>query len=168
VILYHGSNQIVSVIDFAKCRPYKDFGRGFYLTIYTDQAKRMADRTVNIYGGSSVVSIFEYDEDTASGLNIRTFDGATAEWACFVMNNRNKFFKDIASMDCNTDAKYDIVVGPVANDDMVTLFREFETGFRSFDYLAENLKFPHQLTDQYSFHTARAILTLTHKGVLND
>jgi len=168
VILYHGSNQVVSVVDFKKCKPYKDFGLGFYLTIYTEQAKRMATRTANIYGGIPVVNVFEYNEDAARGLNIKVFDGPTAEWARFVMNNRNKFFKDVASLDCNTDAKYDIVVGPVANDDMVTLFREFETGFRTFDYLAEQLKHPRQLTNQYSFHTIRAAQALTNKGVLND
>jgi len=168
VILYHGSNQVVDVIDYKKCRPYKDFGLGFYLTIYTEQAKRMASRTAGIYGGNPVVSIFEYNEDAASGLNIKIFDEPTAEWAHFVMNNRNKFFKDIASANCNTDAKYDIVVGPVANDDMVTLFREFETGVRSLDFLAESLKHPRRMTNQYSFHTVRAAQALSHNGVLNE
>ena len=27
--LYHGSNQIVTVIDFAMSKPNKDFGKGF-------------------------------------------------------------------------------------------------------------------------------------------
>ena len=168
MILYHGSNQVVDIIDFSKCRPYKDFGLGFYLTIYIEQAKRMATRTAGIYGGSPVVSIFEYNEDAASGLNIKIFNDPTAEWAHFVMNNRNRFFKDIASENCNTDAKYDIVVGPVANDDMVTLFREFETGVRSLDFLAESLKHPRQLTNQYSFHTTKAAHTLTYKGVFDE
>jgi hypothetical protein len=168
VILYHGSNQIVKTIDFNKSKQFKDFGRGFYLTIYEDQAKRMAGRTVRIWGGSPVVNIFEYDEAAAKGLAIRTFAEPTAEWARFVMNNRNKYFQDIASSACNTDAKYDIVVGPVANDDMVMLFREFESGLHSFDFLAENLKFPRELTNQYSFHTPKAAQTLIFKGVLND
>jgi hypothetical protein len=168
MILYHGSNQVVDVIDFKKCRPYKDFGLGFYLTIYKEQAKRMAIRTASIYGGNPVVTIFDYNEEAASGLIIKIFDGPTAEWAQFVMNNRNRFFKDIASANCNADSKYDIVVGPVANDDIVTLFREFETGIRSFDFLAESLKHPRQLTSQYSFHTKRAAHTLTHRGVSSE
>lgn len=32
MILYHGSNVAIDKIDLAKCRPYKDFGKGFYLT----------------------------------------------------------------------------------------------------------------------------------------
>ncbi|WP_428863329.1 DUF3990 domain-containing protein [Clostridium sediminicola] len=30
--LYHGSNTIITTIDLEKCRPYKDFGKGFYCT----------------------------------------------------------------------------------------------------------------------------------------
>lgn len=32
MILYHGSNIAIDVIDLSKCRPNKDFGQGFYLT----------------------------------------------------------------------------------------------------------------------------------------
>lgn len=32
MILYHGSNVFVEEIDLRKCRPFKDFGRGFYCT----------------------------------------------------------------------------------------------------------------------------------------
>lgn len=32
MILYHGSNTVVNNIDINKCKPHKDFGRGFYLT----------------------------------------------------------------------------------------------------------------------------------------
>lgn len=38
MILYHGSNIKVAEIELAKCRPYKDFGQGFYLTDIREQA----------------------------------------------------------------------------------------------------------------------------------
>ena len=28
--LYHGSNIAIDSINLAMCRPYKDFGKGFY------------------------------------------------------------------------------------------------------------------------------------------
>ncbi|MDR1158105.1 MAG: DUF3990 domain-containing protein [Oscillospiraceae bacterium] len=40
MILYHGSNMKVSKVDLLKCRPYKDFGCGFYLTDIEEQAVR--------------------------------------------------------------------------------------------------------------------------------
>jgi len=49
--LYHGSNTAIERIDFARCKPYKDFGQGFYLTEIEEQAVQMARRTAAIYGG---------------------------------------------------------------------------------------------------------------------
>ena len=40
------------------------------------------------------------------------------EWARFVRNNRSKKFKDYSDPECNLDNKYDIVIGPIADDDM--------------------------------------------------
>ena len=42
MILYHGSNVEIVVIDLQKSRPNKDFGRGFYLSADREQAFRMA------------------------------------------------------------------------------------------------------------------------------
>ena len=39
--LYHGSNTKIDSINLAMCRPYKDFGTGFYLTDIKEQAERM-------------------------------------------------------------------------------------------------------------------------------
>jgi len=49
MILYHGSNIKIEKIDLGKCKPFKDFGCGFYTTLLRDQAVRMAERTVRIY-----------------------------------------------------------------------------------------------------------------------
>lgn len=37
--LYHGSNIAIDNINLAMCRPYKDFGQGFYLTDIEEQAE---------------------------------------------------------------------------------------------------------------------------------
>ena len=54
--LYHGSNIEIIDIDLNKCKPYKDFGRGFYLSRIEEQAALMARRTSRIYGGKPVVT----------------------------------------------------------------------------------------------------------------
>lgn len=43
--LYHGSNIVIDQIDLSKCKSYKDFGQGFYLTEIKEQAEQMARRT---------------------------------------------------------------------------------------------------------------------------
>ena len=53
--LYHGTNIDFQEIDIAKSNPYKDFGRGFYLTDLRNQAERMALRKVKFFGGECVV-----------------------------------------------------------------------------------------------------------------
>ena len=35
MILFHGSNMEIGQIDLNLCRPYKDFGRGFYTDVLT-------------------------------------------------------------------------------------------------------------------------------------
>lgn len=57
--LYHGSNMVFTTPLLAKCSPYKDFGKGFYLSDSFDVARRTALRTVRQLGGSPVVLVFE-------------------------------------------------------------------------------------------------------------
>ena len=50
MILYHGSNQLITKIDLSKSKDFKDFGRGFYLTKDYTRAVAMAQRTTAIIG----------------------------------------------------------------------------------------------------------------------
>lgn len=136
--LYHGSNVVIESINLAMCRPYKDFGKGFYLTDIEEQAKQMAKRVARIYGGSPIVNSFEIQDDFRKLSNIKIKDfgiQTTEEWAKFVMNNRNRTFTDEANTLCNKDNKYDIVIGPVADDNMALLFRQYENEIIDFETL---------------------------------
>ena len=44
ISLFHGTNIMFDKIELSKCRPYKDFGKGFYLTDIRQQAEEMAIR----------------------------------------------------------------------------------------------------------------------------
>ena len=65
MILYHGSNTAIDGIDLNRCRPYKDFGRGFYLTDIREQAQRMAARTARMFSGNPTLTMFEFDLEEA-------------------------------------------------------------------------------------------------------
>lgn len=83
--LYHGSNMMIENIDLSKCKPYKDFGRGFYLTEIKEQAEKMASRTAAIYGGEPTVTEFEFDElpsihSRSRRLRIRIKNGLCSFW----------------------------------------------------------------------------------------
>ena len=172
MILYHGSNTEIDKIDLFKCKPYKDFGCGFYTTPLKDQAISMAIRTTRIFKeGKPYVTeficdnnILNFDASSKSVFyNVRHFKEPSIEWARFVINNRNRKFKDIQNSECNLDSKYDIVIGPVANDDITALVDVYLSGILSDNALAKELTF-RDLSIQVSFHTERSMNCLQKTG----
>lgn len=152
--LYHGSNSKIKNIDLAKCKPYKDFGQGFYLTEIEEQASQMARRTASIYGGSTVVTQFEFDETALSDstLSIKRFEEPNEEWALFVMANRSRERQHPVH-------KHDIVIGPVADDTIATLFRNFDDGIIDLPMLVKGLKYK-KISSQYLFLTPKSVAYL--------
>ena len=169
--LYHGSNVEIEQVDLSKCRPFKDFGVGFYTTVLEEQAWRMARRRVALEDrGVPTVTVFEIPDDLLQQphLRCRVFeDQPTVEWAIFIRNNRDRSFRNIADEDCNIDCKYDIVVGPVANDTVGLLIRQFSRGTINAEYLRKGFSFS-RLTNQYTFHTERALRYLKKVGVMHE
>jgi len=173
VNLFHGSTMEIEKIDLNKCRPFKDFGCGFYTTPQREQALKMAKRTVRIFReGKSCITEYlfndnflknsQYGKDTAF-LNIKHFNEPNNDWARFVINNRNHKFTDIKSHECNIDCKYDIVIGPVANDDITALVDVYLSGILSDDALARELSF-RDLNIQISFHSEKSLRCLQKTG----
>ena len=154
MILYHGSNITIDAIDLDKCRPFKDFGKGFYLTDIKEQAQRMAERTVRMFDGTPTITSFEFsiEEAQAQDLSIKVFESPDKEWAKFVMCNRNV---DIPQ----PTHDYDIVIGPVADDTIARLLRMFTEHFIDEDQLLRELTFS-KVTSQFFFHTTAAIKLL--------
>ena len=165
--LYHGSNIAIDSINLAMCRPYKDFGKGFYLTDIKEQAEKMAVRVSKIYGGSPVVNTYEIQDDfrKIESLKVKDFGlETTEEWAKFVMNNRNRTFTNVKDTLCNKDNKYDIVMGPVVDDNMALLFRQYENEIIDFETLLKGMIYK-KTSSQYSFHTEKSIKLLRKVGI---
>ena len=120
--LYHGSNMAITDIDLSRCRPNKDFGLGFYLSPDKTAAEKMAHRTVKRFGGSPYVMTYDFNDADLERFTLRRFEKPTVEWAMFVMANRRGV---IGAQEHNLDNKFDIVIGPIANDDLALLFRQF-------------------------------------------
>ncbi len=107
------------------------------------------------------MNVYEMDGDglNAPGLRVLRFEAPSVAWAMFVMNNRS----NAASGEHNLDLKYDVVTGPIANDDLSLLFRQFSNGFIDREGLMKGMEFK-KLTDQYSFHTEKAVELLRKEG----
>ena len=159
--LYHGSNTAFKEIDLSFCRPNKDFGQGFYLAPDRIAAERMAKRIVRRFGGKAYLMTFGFDEAALADVPVKRFPQPSEEWAMFVMANRRP---QVVATDHNRDNRYGMVVGPVANDDLALLFRQFALGLVTVEMLVREMQFK-QLTIQYSFHTPLAVSALGFAGV---
>lgn len=151
--LYHGSDIIVKVPDLEKGKPFKDFGKGFYLSADLQQAKAMAAQKAALsLNAKPIVSTFEFDETslTDGTLNIKRFESYTEEWAEFVLKNRDRKTPQPYH-------NYDIVYGPIADDKVVRQMRRFEMGDITLQELMNELKYPKGITFQYFFGSQKAL-----------
>jgi hypothetical protein len=155
MILYHGSNTAIEIIDLGKSKPNKDFGQAFYLSKEKQQAEEMASFTVDRFGGKPIITSFEFDETLLydEQLQVKTFDSYSREWAEFVFSNRD------------TDSKvnihdYDIVYGPIANDQIGRQMFNLREGYIDIDEFMRRLHYMKGITFQYAFCTELAISKL--------
>lgn len=154
ITLYHGSNVEINRVDFTKCKPGKDFGKGFYLNPNYSQAYGMAVKTTKILkNGNETVTSFEFDDSIIScpnNLKIKIFADYSEEWADFVVANR----KNDSSVHIHD---YDIVIGPIADDSVGTQIRRYVEGYLPVSILVEELKFHGDKAVQYFFGTERSL-----------
>jgi hypothetical protein len=146
MIIYHGSNVIVSPPRILVNGFYKDFGYGFYCTNIEKQAKRWALTK----RGKSVVNSYEYIPNAA--LSQLVFDTMTEEWLDFVANCR-----------LGKEHSYDIVEGPMADDQVWDYVEDFIAGRISRAAFWELVKFKYP-THQIVFCTQEALKTLRYEG----
>ncbi|MBR2261747.1 MAG: DUF3990 domain-containing protein [Paludibacteraceae bacterium] len=156
MILYHGTNQDIEIIDLLKGLSHKDFGKGFYLTPDKMTAIRMAQKKSHLFGGKATLISYEMDEKALhSGLNVKIFpEQACVDWFLFVDANRDKKNKKAIH-------NYDIVVGPIADDGVVLQLTNYHEGIYSPEQAALLLQDKY-LDQQYCFGTEQA-LSFLHK-----
>lgn len=151
--LYHGSDVEVREIDLGRSLMFKDFGPGFYVSADKRQAESFArykaDRPKSVTH-IPVVSVFQMDEAclTDGSLRIRRFDCYCEEWIDFIDQYRN-----------STDTDFDLIIGPIANDDVRTQFALYQMNEITKTELLESLKYK-RITFQYCFKTETAVSKL--------
>lgn len=151
MILYHGSNVEVTQPKLLKNQRPLDFGPGFYTTSDMDQASKWAERTARIRKqGVPLVSVYEFDEKALAQLKVLSFDSANKDWLRFVAANRRRLTQN---------EEWDVVRGPVANDQTMPTLMLFLDGFLT-DEAAIAQLLPQKLKDQIVFKTDIALAAL--------
>ena len=122
IIVYHGSTYIFDEIKVSEGKPYKDFGRGFYVSRSEIHARKLASRNKRIekerFGRECEAYLYTYELDMSkfSGFNVKEFESADFEWVKFVLANRK-------SRERVHD--FDVVIGPTANDDTMVVINAY-------------------------------------------
>ena len=158
--VYHGSTFIVTKPDLKILNYRTDFGKGFYTTTDIEQAKkwtdikkkRMQNNTNEII--HQYINIYEYTPNKE--LNILNFQEATEEWLKFVFKNRQS--DELVH-------QYDIVIGPVADDNLYQVLVNYENGVYNIDETIKRLK-TYVLSNQISFHTLKALECIEYKETI--
>ncbi|MCD8048538.1 MAG: DUF3990 domain-containing protein [Clostridia bacterium] len=158
MILYHGSNLIVDKPRLIRQNRYLDFGFGFYTTTNKTQAVSFAEKVYKRKNeGSKAVSIFEIDEEKAfSSLSILRFNMPDEAWLDFVAENRSGNY---------SGKSYDIIYGPVADDNVYTTFALYLSGVLTKAQTVEALKIK-KLYDQMVFASEKALSYLKFIGTV--
>ncbi|MFI3284217.1 MAG: DUF3990 domain-containing protein [Erysipelotrichaceae bacterium] len=106
--VYHGSTQIIQSPDINFSKNYLNFGKGFYLTTYLNQAKQWAIRKGSRQGKVGIVNEYELLDNWKyfKGLS---FENENEQWLEFVCGCRKGELINL---------EYDIIVGNVADDDI--------------------------------------------------
>jgi hypothetical protein len=149
--VFHGSYTRVSEIDLTRGRNKLDFGRGFYVTNIRSQAEIWAAKIGRSHKTEGEVSEFEFYENAFEHFELKVlrFPGYTEEWLDFVILNRDPK-TPIHTHD------YDIVEGPVANDDVNDRINDYLAGEVSKQDFLRELVY-HKPTHQICLCTMRAL-----------
>lgn len=156
MILYHGSTVLVEKPEIRVSDSFLDFGTGFYTTTSAQQAERWARIKMRREGKNiGYVSIYEFDFDSAQEqAAIYRFERADMEWLQFVVKNRRGEAPEKTA---------DMHIGPVADDNVYSTIRLFETGFLDADETVKRLK-TEILQDQWTFHTEKLLSFIRFAG----
>jgi hypothetical protein len=157
VLLYHGSNLQIEKPLLLNARHSTDFGTGFYTTTNYNQAADFAKRVVKFRNGVAIVNIYELNEKKIKENLVLQFEKPNADWLHFVVNNR---------MLKSVETNFDIVIGPVANDDVYETIIAFENGIYDEQETIKRLEI-RKLYNQYVFKTQETINKLIFKEAKN-
>ena len=143
--VYHGSSVAVKKPDVTHSRSNLDFGVGFYVTSFRQQAENWALRKVMWNSGCPIVSEYELDDDLAA-YAILTF-ASDEEWVEFVCSCRRGV---------RIETPYDVIRGGVANDKSYTVVDMYLNGIWDMQRTLMELRY-YDVSDQICLASQRVI-----------
>ena len=153
LILFHGTIADFDKVILEKSHNRRDFGIGFYTTILEQQAKEWAYR-LSLREKKKRYYVYQFVFRENDRLKICRFDALNKEWLEFIKENRSKG---------GVQHKYDVVIGPVADDNTMETVQLYIAGILTSDEAVNRLKY-NKVNNQVSFHTEKALQSLKLVG----
>lgn len=138
VLLYHGSGIVIENPDLNFSRKMTDFGTGFYCTKILDQAVRWSKR-------NKTPKVSSYKLNMNTDCDILNFECMSDDWLDFIVDCRTGVTHD-----------YDIVMGPMVDDQIFSAVADYLDGNITRDAFWELAKF-RKPTSQVAFCTTRSL-----------
>ena len=137
MIVYHGSTEKIENPNVEFSKKYLDFGKGFYLTTYENQAKKWALRKGMRLEKTAIVNVYDL-KDNWKDYRVLSFEKENEQWLDFVCACRK-------GEERNKD--YDIIIGNVANDDVFKTVDMYFRGLWDKKRVLEELRY-YKMNDQ--------------------
>lgn len=153
LVIYHGSVEDFDDIDLQKSKDRRDFGKGFYTTVLKQQAVDWAYRK-SLRENKSKYYVHRYLFVEEDFLKVKRFDSLSKEWLEFIKENRSKG---------GTQHAFDVVIGPVADDNTMETVQLYISGVLTADEAVERLRY-NNVNNQVTFHTEKALKALEYMG----
>lgn len=146
LVVYHGTCSDFDKVDLTKSHNRRDFGKGFYTTVLREQSKEWAYR-LSLRDHKTEYYVYEFLFEEADTLKVKRFDTLNEEWLEFIKNNRRKG---------GLQHSYDVVIGPVADDNTMETVQLYIAGILTAKEAMERLRY-NRVNNQVSFHTEKAL-----------
>lgn len=146
LVVYHGSCFNFEKIDLSKSHNRRDFGKGFYTTILRVQSKEWAYR-LSLREKKKEYCVYEFLFEEVPTLKVKRFDRLDEEWLEFIKLNRSEG---------GLQHNYDVVIGPVADDNTMETVQLYIANILSAKEAVERLRY-NKVNNQVSFHTEKAL-----------
>ncbi|MCM1244798.1 MAG: DUF3990 domain-containing protein [Roseburia sp.] len=149
IAVFHGTVSRFDKIDLSKSHDHRDFGVGFYTTILESQAKEWGYR-LHLREKTKSYFVHQYYFEEKDTLSIKRFGGLNREWLEFIKENRSKG---------GLQHRYDVVIGPVADDNTMETVQLYMNGILTDSEAVERLRY-NKVNNQVSFHTEKGLESL--------
>ena len=156
--LYHGTNVRFQTIDLHKAKPFKDFGKGFYLTTNYKQAENWAKQKGHFNRKAYVYcySISDFSIRNFKILELLTYD---VRWVDFIARSR------MNGLETDYDLIYDRMADNTYKNLSDVLVKYMQKKVSAADVVSE-IKWKYSAADQYCFKTERAVECLKLQQVI--